>query len=672
MLNALLHTGLKNASIICTIKGNQRNLTMFRSILPRCLLLTVLGCSLWLALERKGRGEAPISLKIVDPTATIHGVDGLKKAEPLKEMRLAGPRNGFCSGVAVATGAGLEKLQVKLDGLVGESGRIPADCIQIRYAGKDMHYIKPKDNGAAWNPEAWRYEPYHDVLFDTPATDSDMIPVWVTVRIPANQKPGEYSGVLRASGRSIPVRLVVCPWRCPTPRDWVSMVGLIVSPESLAAYYKVEPWSEKHLELVAKELQFSAGLGNRMLTIPVYPGNDFTEHPWVRFRKVEGGYEVDLSILDKMLSLYAKYVGEPEVLVVNAWDPGKYLAKKRNPRRPQKWVTEVGISLLSDDGTAAVHGVPLPGEAGSEQVFKPLFDAVRTKVKALGWDEKCIRIGWATDRRPTAEQVTFFKKIAPDVKWAIVTHGRGDAGYDFKTATFRDEKKLILDGGMEVGFYVHPEAPQLGRSVQDLWSTTAEGITVVETGERPEGIAGGWDLAFPRYSNLRVFMYHTAGLDQYRCFPRAFMCESGTKSSGGMALVPLDFWPVLKGWRPYYLLTFGSSMKAFFRNNTYWLIAPGPAGPLGTARYEMLREGFQEVEARVSIEKALAGGKLPVDLEKECREFLERRHRFLWKNGTMPGAQWTRKNGDFALPADWQEQAVLLFSLAAQVAGQSQ
>jgi Glycoside hydrolase 123 N-terminal domain/Glycoside hydrolase 123, catalytic domain len=645
---------------------------MAKPTVQLCLFIIVIGSGFVSAQEPAGTDDAALSLKIIDSTTTLRGEDALKKAVALPQMRLVAPRNGYCSGVVVAGGRGLENLQVKLDGLASGAERIPPECIRIRYAGKDAYYVKPKDNGAAWIPEAWRYEPYPDVLFDTPPKGDDAIPVWVTVRVPAEQKPGDYSGVLRIAGSSVPVRLVVSPWRIPSPRAWTSMMGFIISPESLASFYKVELWSEKHLALVEKELQWSAGLGNRMLTVPVYPRNDFAEHPWVRFRKTEEGYEPDLSVLDKLLPLYAKHVGEPEVLIINAWDPGKCLPRRRNPRIKRKPVTDVGITLVGADGTDSVHAVPIPGKAGSEAVFKPLFDAVRRKVKALGWDENCIMVGWATDRRPTAEQVTFFKKIAPYAKWAIVTHGRGDAGPDSKTARVSDAGKLLLDGGMEIGFYVHPEAPHLGRSGQHLWATTPEGIKVVRTADRPEGVAGGWNLAFPRYSNLRVFMYHTAGLDQYRCFPRAFMCESGNDSSGGMALIPLDFWPVLKGWRPYFLLTYGSSLKGFFRNNTYWLVAPGPAGPLGTTRYEMLREGFQEVEARVSIEKALAGGKLPGDLEKKCRAFLEKRHNYLWKNGTIPGAQWLRKNGDYALPRDWQEQAVRLFSLAGQVADQPQ
>ena len=56
-----------------------------------------------------------------------------------------------------------------------------------------------------------------------------------------------------------------------------------------------------------------------------------------------------------------------------------------------------------------------------------------------------------------------------------------------------------------MGFYAHPTAARY---------------------RHDSGIAGGWDLYPPRLTNFRVFMYHTAGLDQYRSFPSGSMLRS--------------------------------------------------------------------------------------------------------------------------------------------------
>ena len=66
-----------------------------------------------------------------------------------------------------------------------------------------------------------------------------------------------------------------------------------------------------------------------------------------------------------------------------------------------------------------------------------------------------------------------------------------------------------------------------------------------------------------------------------------------------------------------------------------WLLAPGPAGPVGTARLEVFREGLQECEARIAIEDALTNpalkGRLGDELAKRAQETLDERQLAIWK-----------------------------------------
>jgi hypothetical protein len=125
-----------------------------------------------------------------------------------------------------------------------------------------------------------------------------------------------------------------------------------------------------------------------------------------------------------------------------------------------------------------------------------------------------------------------------------------------------------------------------------------------------------------------------------------------------------------------------------------WLLAPGPEGPVGTARLEVFREGLQECEARIAIESALTDparkAKLGEDLAKLTKETLDDRLRCIWKGRGATDADfqkyglvnYTTYGYDLAkaweptrgpghtwyLSSGWAERAGRLFSLAGEVA----
>jgi len=123
------------------------------------------------------------------------------------------------------------------------------------------------------------------------------------------------------------------------------------------------------------------------------------------------------------------------------------------------------------------------------------------------------------------------------------------------------------------------------------------------------------------------------------------------------------------------------------------LLAPGPSGPVATARYEHLREGVQECEARILIEGALTNDEqrktLGEELATRCQTLLDERQRCLWKarglsdeeiesaaikritnnverrlargRGASSGHKWFLSSG-------WQERTEKLFGVAGEVA----
>jgi hypothetical protein len=82
-----------------------------------------------------------------------------------------------------------------------------------------------------------------------------------------------------------------------------------------------------------------------------------------------------------------------------------------------------------------------------------------------------------------------------------------------------------------------------------------------------------------------------------------------------------------------------------------------------TIRSEMIREGVQEAEARIFIEKAILGKKLPAGLAKEAQAVLDERQRIM-RAAEIVLRDWKWLEGDLFRA----ELAEKLYSTAARVA----
>ena len=106
------------------------------------------------------------------------------------------------------------------------------------------------------------------------------------------------------------------------------------------------------------------------------------------------------------------------------------------------------------------------------------------------------------------------------------------------------------------------------------------------------------------------------------------------------------------------------------------LIAPGPDGPIGTVRYEMLREGLQELEARIMIERALLAQGVKGPAARNCTNVLLERLRVRLKDGTYkpsPGdyahkEKQTEMDGVWGIAPNWQDLTKKLYDAAFQAA----
>jgi hypothetical protein len=515
----------------------------------------------------------------------VKGVQCGNPFEPLRPVRLLGPRNGVCSGqVVLSDPAVLQNVSAAITDLRGPSGAvIPAAAVQIRYAVQ----------------QGWIH--YCDALMPTPPAHAKTVPVWMIVSVPRDAPPGRYEGTLalQANGQSfaVPVQMQVSAVVVPNARDFTSQVALGESPESVALEYAVRCWSDEHFRLLEKSLEMLGQVGNDVVHVPVILGTHSAYAvDWVArtdvsrpgparrvplVRWVQRGEKLvpEFSLLEKFLDVYAKYCAPPQALVLYVWDASsaKEVADayegRRRPTRAYTPHSRLMVSLWNPT-TDKTTDIPAPAfiEPGAEEFWKPMFDGVREIVRRRGWPPQCLMAGLGGDIRPGQRTGELLRQWAPEVRWNLLSHFSGDPG--------PSDGKLIVTGGLEVGLKEWPAA----------------GCLPVPTLEARL-------LQPTAYLELPTFRWSHAENSPPMLFRTLPLCW------GAFTRLGLDFWPGRGG--PRYTSWF---------SHVNHLSVPGPDGAAPTVRFQMLREGTQEHEIRANIIRAYAS--LPPEKQAPWRELI--------------------------------------------------
>ena len=590
------------------------------------------------------------------PTAPDFDLDYGDPNEPLRPVRIAATLNATASGkIVVGSSKPIAGLHAVVSDLVAVNakGSIPAAQIEVRYAlptgyeiaancrylagasrfdglsGNLPQEVPVREKGKVRrNPEA----PGVPLVFGA------VVPVWVTVHVPRNAVPANYEGALtiRARGEqpiAVPLRLSVALWTAPDPHKFQTFVEVVQSPESVAMRYGVPLWSKEHFDLVEKSLGLVAQLGNKTAYIPLISetnlGNAETMVRWIR--QEDGSYTYDFSVMDRYLDLVEKQQGRPAVVCFYVWDI--FLA----PTGGYRWGEDrfkaghlaygnrgPEVSLL-DPGTGRVTKLQLPrhGDSDSMKLWRPLLTAVRDRMKKRGL-ENAMTLGLVSDRVPRKETVAFFKEILPKIPWAGNSHVIFD--------NYRRDG-LVLKYQSEVfdGQYV-PE-PSVRRIYGWKWPGFGAYRNIDWVAHTPTEVDDGYPLTTFRF------------LGEVELLSGFF----------GFARIGADFWPVLEDKRGRRV----GRIAARYPKSSWTrldirtaLLEPGRKGAIGTARYEMLREGLQEAEARIFIEKALDDktlrARLGEELVSQCLEVLDERTRTIAR-----AVNTFIQNGDIAYGGTW-------------------
>ncbi len=537
----------------------------------------------------------------------------------VEPIELVAPRNGVASGaVVVVAGDRLERVQAAASPLRHEEGgaTIPPQHIQVRYA------TRYRNIGRNEQPEGDPGDAFNHLL-DRHVPDSRIQPVWVTINVPANTAPGTYRGTMRVQPvGSVPIRLTVAGWESPDPSDFTPHVGLLHSPDTIARHYDVAKWSRQHFELVTPSLRLLGHVGNNVLYLPMinqtHLGNNETIVRWIP----DGdGHRPDFTALEHYLRLYDRYVGEPDVFCLYMWENAW-----RDDRAPD---TLKVTSLNPRTGEADTVEVPYYGESGSEAYWKPLIDGMKQRIEAIGWNTDVMMIGVVGDGMPNEQTRDFFDNIAPDVKWASFTHARGHRTPGDGVA---EREGLIF------GYRVLPYAPRMDRP-------------------RDGRYLANWRRDFLQATSMRSFNSNEPV--RFRYLPYGSIAgDTRGHDYRGFDRIGMDFWPVDGGA----IIGQYHRWHNLYRGNHRAFTAPGPRGAMGSILIEMLREGLQETQAQIAIERVMLDddtrGQLDEALRGRIESLLEAHKELVNRGWDNPGR---------IADGTWREHSLKLFELADEV-----
>ena len=275
-----------------------------------------------------------------------------------------------------------------------------------------------------------------------------VVPVWLTVEVPADAKAGTYTGSVTISAEGekavrVPVEVSVADYVLPDTQDYTTWVDVIQCPDTSSLEYEVPLWGAKHWEMVAQSFRLIGQTGSRVVYVPLIAhtnvGNAESMVRWVE--RADGTYGYDFSIMEKYLEVAeANLGGTPKLVIFVVWDhymiPAKDAdAQGKGTRGRQKQmaqaVRKVGGALGQGPmvtaykaGTQEVELVELPAHTDPEKskvLWKPLFDELRERMKKRGLEEKMM-LGIISDAWPTQGDFAFFNEVSGEMQWVIQSH----------------------------------------------------------------------------------------------------------------------------------------------------------------------------------------------------------------------------------------------------------
>ena len=262
-------------------------------------------------------------------------------------------------------------------------------------------------------------------------------PVWMTVNVPSNAKPGKYRGKLtvsssNAKSRSLPVELIVSDHILPPDSDWAFHLDLWQNPYSVARYENVPLWSEAHFKAMRPVMRMLAEAGQKSVTTTIMnrPWNGQTEDAFgsmvTKIRRVDGTWLYDYMIFDRWVEFMFSLGIDRQI----------------NCYSMIPWALEFDYYDQATSSNTTIQATP--GSQEYNEYWGSFIADFARHLKSKGWFEKTMI---AMDERPLESMqavLSLIRKIEPDFKISLAGSYHEPVIYDIVdfSETFSGKKEF--------------------------------------------------------------------------------------------------------------------------------------------------------------------------------------------------------------------------------------
>ena len=262
-------------------------------------------------------------------------------------------------------------------------------------------------------------------------------PVWMTVDVPSDAKPGKYRGKLtvssnNAKSRSLPVELVVSEYILPPAHDWAFHLDLWQNPYSVARVENVPLWSDAHFEAMRPVMKMLADAGQKSVTATIMnrPWNGQTEDAFgsmvTKIRRVDGTWLYDYTIFDRWVEFMFSLGIDRQI----------------NCYSMIPWALEFDYYDQATSSNTTIQATP--GSPEYNEYWGSFIADFARHLKSKGWFEKTMI---AMDERPLESMqavLSLIRKIEPDFKISLAGSYHEPVIYDIVdfSETFSGKKEF--------------------------------------------------------------------------------------------------------------------------------------------------------------------------------------------------------------------------------------
>lgn len=262
-------------------------------------------------------------------------------------------------------------------------------------------------------------------------------PVWMTVDVPSDAKPGKYRGKLtvsssNAKSRSLPVELVVSAHILPPAHDWAFHLDLWQNPYSVARVENVPLWSDAHFEAMRPVMKMLADAGQKSVTATIMnrPWNGQTEEAFgsmvTKIRRVDGTWLYDYTIFDRWVEFMFSLGIDRQI----------------NCYSMIPWALEFDYYDQATSSNTTIQATP--GSPEYNEYWGSFIADFARHLKSKGWFEKTMI---AMDERPLESMqavLSLIRKIEPDFKISLAGSYHEPVIYDIVdfSETFSGKKEF--------------------------------------------------------------------------------------------------------------------------------------------------------------------------------------------------------------------------------------